>query len=159
MTFRRLSKLFAPLALWKKQHNKARRKVSLFKRHGALLVTSGLVILRVRLTLTFASYRTVLGMIEKTKIVTSLEKRKDPKVLVWAVEHSSKLVPSASCLTKALALRWLLARAGQDCTIRIGVNKPEGQAVKAHAWVIHEDEILIGGRNSEHISFVPIVDL
>jgi len=123
------------------------------------LTFSGLIVLRVRYLLSFSSYRTVLDLIEQSKTHTRFEKQDSPRLFVWAVEHTAKLVPAASCLTKALALRWLLAKSGQQCTIRIGVNKADNGAVEAHAWVIQNGEVLIGGSGAEQFRFVPIVDL
>ena len=115
--------------------------------------------MRVRYLLSFSSYRSVLNLIERSTLASHLKKQNNPRLFGWAVEHASKLVPAASCLTKALTLRWLLAKSGQQCTIRIGVNKADNGAVKAHAWVIQNGVVLIGSSGSEHVRFVPIVDL
>lgn len=130
-----------------------------FKQHTGLLIASGVVVLKVRVMLTFSSYRSVLKEIESAEISTHFNKHRDSSLLVWAVERSARLVPAASCLTKALALRWLLAKSGQECTIRIGVAKSAEGSVEAHAWVIQNEKVLIGGENSEHIKFVPLVDI
>lgn len=122
-------------------------------------MATGVCVLRVRYMLTLSSYRSVLTSIERTRKAKNQRKQYDPKLLVWSVTHAAKLVPGASCLTQALSLRWLLAKSGQDCTIRIGVHKSAKGAVEAHAWVIKDGEILIGGVNSEPSKFVPIVDL
>ena len=97
---------------------------------------------------------------------------------VWdcshAVRRAARLVPMASCLTQAMALQMMLARRGQHCDIRIGVERrisapaesakgsshaaranplarvargsdvADGQ-FRAHAWVEWHGRVLIGG--------------
>ncbi len=63
--------------------------------------------------------------------------------LEWAVRTARRLIPHATCLTQALALHHLLARAGYESIIHIGVAKaPEGE-FEAHAWVEHEGVTLL----------------
>jgi len=64
---------------------------------------------------------------------------------VWAVKVSSRYVPRATCLTQALAGQAPLARAGYESFIEIGVAKDPGQRLKAHAWVICGNQIVLGG--------------
>ena len=63
---------------------------------------------------------------------------------VWAVKVASRYIPRATCLTQALAVQAMLARAGRDSRVEIGVAKEAGQ-FEAHAWVVCTDQILIGG--------------
>jgi hypothetical protein len=64
--------------------------------------------------------------------------------LVWAVKVTSRYVPGATCLTQALALQALLAQAGHESRVEIGVAKNANQ-LEAHAWVICRNHIVIGG--------------
>ena len=52
-----------------------------------------------------------------------------------AVRTACRPIPRASCLTQALALHHLLARAGYASSIHIGVAKASGGGFEAHAWV------------------------
>jgi hypothetical protein len=63
--------------------------------------------------------------------------------LEWAVSTASRPIPRATCLTKALALHQLLARAGYPSSIHIGVAKAPGRGFEAHAWVEHEGVTLL----------------
>jgi hypothetical protein len=45
------------------------------------------------------------------------------------------------CLSRSLALRWLLARHGYASELRIGVRR-SGAELAAHAWVEHAGEVL-----------------
>jgi Transglutaminase-like superfamily len=57
--------------------------------------------------------------------------------LEWAVRAASRPIPRATCLTQALALHRLLARAGYSSSIQIGVGKTPARGFEAHAWVEH----------------------
>ena len=75
--------------------------------------------------------------------------------LVWAVTAASRRIPRSTCLVQAVALHYLLTRAGHASSIHIGVKKPDGRNFEAHAWVELDHEILIGG--SPSASFTPIL--
>ena len=63
--------------------------------------------------------------------------------LEWAVRGVSRSIPRATCLTKALALQHLLARAGYASSIHIGVAKTPGGEFDAHAWVEQDGATLL----------------
>ena len=63
----------------------------------------------------------------------------------------------ARCLEQALTVWWMLGLMGIKSTIRLGIYK-SGEAVEAHAWVLHEGKIVIGQMN-EQKAFTPILDL
>lgn len=79
-------------------------------------------------------------------------------LLSWAVVRTATVVPGATCMTQALALRYLAAREGHSCTIRIGVKHESGKPFEAHAWVVHHGMIIIGGQKERIDEFSPIVD-
>ena len=64
--------------------------------------------------------------------------------LRWAVEAVAKRIGGATCLCRALALQHLLSRYGHDSELRIGV-KQSGDALVAHAWLVHDGHVLAGG--------------
>ena len=76
----------------------------------------------------------------------------DRSAIFWRTHHSindwatigalaniaGKHVPFGStCLTRSLALTWLLRRHSVSCELRIGVRFVQGN-FEAHAWVEHE---------------------
>jgi hypothetical protein len=134
-----------------------RRFGRLIRRHHWLLLTSWALLIYIRLTLSVSGYRKVLAQIER------LSPRAEPGipllVLTWAVAKTARCVPGASCLTQALALRYLARREGQACIMRIGVKHEPGRAFEAHAWVIADGEIVLGGIKERVAEFKPIVDL
>lgn len=81
------------------------------------------------------------------------------EVFSWAVHQGSKLVPRATCLTRALALQYLLARAGINSLVRVGVAGHHDGSFEAHAWLVANDRVLIGGDDEEISRFSPIADL
>ena len=129
----------------------------LIRRHHFLLLKTFALLAAIRLTLTFRGYRTVLARIRR------IEPRRQAGIpidmLAWAVQGMAPFVPQATCLTQALTLRYLAAREGQDCTIRIGVKQKSGEAFEAHAWVMAENVMILGGQEERVESFTPIVDL
>jgi hypothetical protein len=64
---------------------------------------------------------------------------------------------SAQCLEQAITLWWLLGLMGIDSRIRFGIYK-SGEAVEAHAWVLYQDEIVIG-EVQKLDDFTPLLDV
>lgn len=141
----------------KKALHKARWKARLIRRHFVVLSLSLVALAAIRVVLTVSSYRTALRLIERAP------PRKLPDipipVIVWAVRHTARLVPGATCLTQAIATRYLLSRIGEPCIIRVGMAQGGSQALEAHAWVIHQGKVLIGGDSEDIGRFTPLVDL
>ncbi|MGA8172282.1 MAG: lasso peptide biosynthesis B2 protein [Methylocystis sp.] len=73
----------------------------------------------------------------------------DAKRLAWAIETASRRTPGATCLSKALALQHLLSANGHKSELIIGVDNSLGR-FSAHAWLVFDGEILIGGSSVEN---------
>ena len=67
-------------------------------------------------------------------------------------------VPGATCLTQAVACRYLLARQGFRTTMRIGVRPDPQKGFSAHAWLLSGDEVVIGGDADELRSYARLAD-
>lgn len=123
---------------------------------AALFAYTFVVVVVVRLLLTLTSHRTVL------KALPSELSRVAPDPMVWrmarAVTLTSRLVPGASCLTQALTLQLILGQRGYATQVRIGV-KADGSGVAAHAWLLSDGKIAIGGSPQEIAGYVPITML
>ena len=76
----------------------------------------------------------------------------------WGVSAASRYVPAATCLTQALAGQHLLAKLGKTSIVRIGVERDTGSELKAHAWLISGDHVVLGGPASTFASFNHLVD-
>ena len=62
------------------------------------------------------------------------------------VNAASRLVPGGShCLTKALAAESLLVRRGYPTEVKLGVARDKTDKLIAHAWVLCEGVVLVGG--------------
>jgi len=71
------------------------------------------------------------------------------QTIATAITKASKLVPGASCLTQALAADVLLKQNGYNSEIRIGVKSEKTSALSAHAWVVCDGQIVLGGTEDE----------
>ena len=64
---------------------------------------------------------------------------------------------NAQCLEQAITLWWMLGLMGIESTIRMGIYK-NGDLVEAHAWVLYEEEIVLG--ELERLSdYTPLLDV
>ena len=134
-----------------------RRKARLAIRHHRLLLVCFAVLVVVRAALYLTTYRKIaaaIGLHERQPVAG-----RPDYLIVWGVKQAARFVPGASCLTQALALQYLLGRHGYASVIRVGVANSSDQGFEAHAWVIREGRVLIGGDNEELARFTPIVDL
>lgn len=83
----------------------------------------------------------------------------DLQRVAWGVRNAARLVPLASCLTQALAAQFLLARAGHDCVLRIGVAQDESGKFTAHAWLLSADRLVVGGTSASLARYTHLTDL
>lgn len=120
------------------------RVLSLSGSEMLFLMRCLLVVAAVRLGLTLFSYNRVRAM------VTRLDARRSASIaelrrVAWGVAAAARLVPRASCLTQALSGQYILARQGSASKIRIGIERGTGAQMKAHAWLISGNHIVLGG--------------
>ena len=136
---------------------KLRRILGLGSRHFGLLVYCFGLVLTLRLALTFSSYKAIAGHIRLRH--DAFGEERSPYLIAWAVKHTARLVPMAHCLTQALAVQYLLAKQGTLSLVRVGIaEKPDGK-VEAHAWVLKDGQIVIGGSESRISGFKSLIDL
>jgi hypothetical protein len=103
-----------------------------------------LVVAAVRLGLTLLSYNRVRSL------VTRLDARQcasmgELRRVAWGVAAAARFVPNATCLTQALSGQHMLARQGNASKIRIGIERGTGEQLKAHAWLVSDNHIVLGG--------------
>ena len=70
---------------------------------------------------------------------------------IHALDESSRRLPFANCLTRALALRMFLASRDIATELHIGARKDEHGAFAAHAWLTYNDVILVGGNDARSL--------
>lgn len=82
----------------------------------------------------------------------------DPMVdrVAFAIPRVAARVPwKATCLVQAIAARHWLARKGVPAAIRLGVRKPPGKAIDAHAWLEAGERCVVGGEAKDYARFTP----
>ena len=121
-----------------------------------LLLRTFALVASIRLLLWVVPFRFARRLISARTSVSPALAQIPVRRLSWSVQASAKRIPAASCLTQALALHWLLARAGQAANLRVGVAKDGSRGLASHAWLEHEGEILIGD-NGELDRYSPIL--
>ena len=103
-----------------------------------------LVVAAVRLGLTLFSYNHVRNVVMRMDARRSADIA-DLRRVAWGVAAAARLVPRASCLTQALSGQYILARQGNASKIRIGIERDTGARLKAHAWLMSGNHIVLGG--------------
>lgn len=116
------------------------------------------VVLAVRAGLTLLSYRTLKRWMPKGGAQVPADRTALRRVS-WGVRNAARIVPGATCLTQALAAQFLLARSGHASNIRIGVAKDKDSRVIAHAWLVCEGRVVVGGSIREVQQYKFLADL
>jgi hypothetical protein len=132
------------------------RSVRFLARNKILIPGCLATVVAVRLGLTFSSYNTVRRWIRPA---TTPAPEAALARYAWGVTHTSRYVPGASCLTQALALQFLLARKGYRSDVRVGVAREDDGRFRAHAWVLSEGRIVIGGTQPDLERYTVLTDL
>ncbi|UDL92535.1 lasso peptide biosynthesis B2 protein [Mesorhizobium sp. PAMC28654] len=103
-----------------------------------------LVVTAARLGLTLFSYNRVRAVVMRLDARQAADIA-DLRRVAWGVAAAARLVPRASCLTQALSGQYILARQGSASNIRIGIERDTGTQLKAHAWLMSGNHIVLGG--------------
>lgn len=85
--------------------------------------------------------------------------RHSPIFIAWSVRQAARLTPWATCLVQGLAVQHLMTRSGYASDLRIGARRGVDQKFEAHAWVVHDGDVIIGGTEQEVGSYSPLIDL
>lgn len=123
-----------------------KRFLRLSKRERLLLFQAAISIFLIRLSLDLLSLRNVHRL--AVKITWLSDEPLSADRIVWGVRSAARFIPGSTCLVQALAAQSLLALHGYNPLLTIGVAKNECDQFEAHAWVVCQNEILIGGREA-----------
>jgi hypothetical protein len=135
-----------------------RQFVQLPRRERWLLLHAAMWVAAMRLALWTLPFRSVRRL-ATGRTSTSPQLAAFPvQHLSWAVQAAGRRIPGASCLTQALALQRLLARAGKRAELRIGVAKDIARGFESHAWVDFEGNVVVGN-NGELDRYATILAL
>jgi hypothetical protein len=97
-----------------------------------------------RLALWLLPYRRVASFVPKPVPPSPQGAAIPPSRVTWAVRACARRIPGASCLTRALAARWLLARTGVPSTLHYGWARDGDGRFHAHAWLEQRGAVLLG---------------
>ena len=132
--------------------NRLIRIVSLSNNDRRLLLGAFVLVVLIRLGLWFLPFRVWRRLLSRLTGHYVPEDGNDPapaaaeaKRVAWAVGSTSRFVPSASCLTQAVAAKVLMNRRGIPSRLHIGVAKGDSNTLEAHAWVEYDGRVIIGG--------------
>ena len=79
--------------------------------------------------------------------------------VAWSIGLVARIVPFASCLTRAQAGQILLARRGIASTLCLGVREGRSGALEAHAWLICDGRVVLGGEGGRVASLRQLAEL
>lgn len=120
-------------------------------RPDACFIARAIVILAlIRVALWLCSFRQVVKLTDRFSPPSfpGVEAATPDRCARW-IPVAARLVPRASCLTQALATRWLLRSIGAECELQVGVAKRLG-TFSAHAVLVHQGEVIVGGKPLEY---------
>ena len=126
------------------------------------LVKTLLLVWTVRLGLWLLPFRIMRHLLSTmTKGLTEAQANDSTLVnrIVWAVTKTSQYVPSATCLTQAVATKVLLGHYGHHVNVHLGVARSETGQFRAHAWVESNGTVIIGGSESFLKHYTPFPTL
>jgi hypothetical protein len=135
---------------------RVRQFAELTRQERGLLLRAAVLVAGVRVALWTMPFRWVRFVLGGRRAVSPNLEVIRVKRLAWAVQAAARRIPGASCLTQALALQYLLARAGESAEVHIGVAKDGARGFEAHAWLEHRGSILVGD-NGELERYAPIL--
>jgi hypothetical protein len=107
-----------------------RRFFEIDRRDRALLVEAGALLAVIRIAQWIISFPMLVAMTRNLPVPIADSGNR----MAWAIHHAARVVPRATCLTKALALQQMMLRAGRPSTVQLGVAKATG-GFEFHAWV------------------------
>lgn len=118
--------------------------ISLGLRNLPLLIAALFWVSIIRAGLWFTSYKDLRSRFLPSREFLAPEPRRGAKI-AWAVHHAARLVPQATCLTQALAAQIMLSRWRIPTMLHIGVDAREAGAFEAHAWLMLNEAVVLGG--------------
>lgn len=123
---------------------------------GKLYVSVWLTLIFVRIRLSFFGYKSF----ERSPTrINRVQAKLNPESIADIVRRVAAVVPGASCLSQAVAAQLRLARLGYTTNIRIGVKSDAEMGLKAHAWLIYNDRVILGGTESGSDEYSIITDM
>ncbi|NTV62879.1 MAG: lasso peptide biosynthesis B2 protein [Oscillochloris sp.] len=134
-----------------------RQFLAMSRSRQLLLLQALLLVGMIRLGLVTLRFQKVRELIERLAQPSPKGRaRPAPGAIANAVVQAAHSIPGATCLPQALATRAFMSRHRYPCELRIGVMRNTHGAFEAHAWVVYEGQILIGGPTEHVARFTPL---
>lgn len=121
-----------------------------------LLMAAWILVGAVRLSITVRGFRNAPALCRDSMALPLASPALSRRV-EWAIYAASRLVPRATCLIQARAGQRLLAWRGCGSEIIVGARRGEDGALKAHAWLVSGDLLVLGGRQEDLARFQPLL--
>lgn len=119
-----------------------------------------LVVLIVRIGLWTTKYQRVRSvLVRPCPDDPQVERRVTVARITHAVARIAKLIPDASCLTQTISCQAILSWKGIPSTISMGLKKDDEGAVRAHAWLNWNEQVVLEGNEGTVLDFNKILDL
>jgi hypothetical protein len=118
-----------------------------------LILETSFYLLYARLATVTISTRTLLAMGKLDPASSPAPLRTETLPLeiapaIRALDKSCRRFTFANCLTRAIALRLMLAHRDIETELHIGARKDEDGQFAAHAWLTYDGTILVGGNDA-----------
>jgi len=127
------------------------------REYGVLLITFA-VVAAVRISLWLLPSRVIIQLASRlpgARRVSHDDGHTAASTIVWAVDAVARRIPSASCLTQALAGKVLLSWFGYRSELCLGVAHTDHRSLRAHAWLEREGRPVLGGGGSRSMVRLP----
>lgn len=119
-----------------------------------LFIEAALMLGSARLALTVVPFRVLARRRGEVRGATVTGERGKVRRVRHGLDRVTPWLPfHCSCLTRALAGRWMLRRRGVPSVLHVGVAKP-GPSVSAHAWLTVGELVVCGDGDGD--AFTPI---
>jgi hypothetical protein len=112
------------------------------------ILRATMVVFLVRMALWLCTFKRVLSLTEEfdpPAVGVRGSAEASPERCARWIPSVARIIPKASCLTQALAAKWLLRSTNSSCELQLGVGKQAGK-FSAHAVLLHEGNVVVGGR-------------
>jgi hypothetical protein len=125
-----------------------------------LVIESLFWLLSIRVMLWIFSFTSVQKKVQK--IVNHYNPNPKKKIAIKNLKNimltTAGYVPYATCLVQALAGHILFFKYGFPTSIKIGVLSENGE-FEAHAWLEHEEKVVLGGSEKKFKTILDVDDM
>ena len=121
--------------MWSGAMRALRKFAKLGRSERALLVRGLLWVVGARVGLAVTPFPRLQRLLDRASARYPIRTPCDAERVRWAVTAAACRVPGAHCLAWALAFRGLLAQAGIQSELRMGLAKSDDGRIRGHAWI------------------------